>query len=186
MAKGVAIPHGIYDIKKNIAHINIGTSYETSEFACDSMKKWWLEKGQGDYPNATSILMLMDGGGSNSSRRYVFKEGLQNLADEIGVEIRIAHYPPYTSKWNPIEHRLFPHITRSMQGVLLKNHHMVKDLIEKTSTTTGLKVTASIIDKTYKLGKTATKDFKGSMKIKFDEVLGRWNYRAIPTQRGLC
>jgi hypothetical protein len=129
LAKGVAIPHGIYDIKKNTAHINIGTSYETSEFACDSLKKWWFEKGQGEYPNASSILMLMDGGGSNSSRRYLFKEGLEKLANEIGIEIRIAHYPPYSSKWNPIEHRLFPHITRSMQGVLLKDHNMVKELI---------------------------------------------------------
>jgi len=114
LATGVAIPHGIFDLKKNTAHINIGTSHETSEFACDSLKKWWIEKGRIDYPVATSILMLMDGGGSNSSRRYVFKEGLQNLVNEIGVEIRIAHYPPYTSKWNPIEHRVFPHVTRAM------------------------------------------------------------------------
>jgi hypothetical protein len=182
LAKGVAIPHGIYDVKKNTAHINIGTSHETSEFACDSLKKWWTEKGQIDYPNATSILILMDGGGSNSSRRYVFKEGLQNIANEIGVEIRIAHYPPYTSKWNLIEHRLFPHITRSMQGVLLKDHEMVKYLIEKTKTKTGLRVTASIINKVYEIGKEATKGFKASMKIKFDEILGQWNYRAIPMQ----
>lgn len=184
LAKGVAIPHGIYDMKRNTAHINIGTSCETSEFACDSLKKWWLEKGKHDYPNATSILMLMDGGGSNSSRRYVFKEGLQNLVNEIGVEIRIAHYPPYTSKWNPIEHRLFPHVTRSMQGVLLENHEMVKSLIEKTSTKTGLKVSVSIIDKIYKTGKKATEGFKKSMKIVFDETLGRWNYRAIPIPIG--
>lgn len=180
LAEGVAIPHGIYDTKKNTAHINIGTSHDTSEFACDSLKKWWLEIGQHDYPDATSILMLMDGGGSNSSRRYVFKEGLQNLVNEIGVAIRIAHYPPYTSKWNPIEHRLFPHVTRSMQGVMLKDHKMVKDLIEKTRTKTGLKVSASILNKIYEKGKKATKGFKESMKIKFDRFLGRWNYRVCP------
>jgi Rhodopirellula transposase DDE domain len=180
LSTGVAIPHGIFDLKKNTAHINIGTSHETSEFACDSLKKWWLEKGQMDYPNATSILMLMDGGGSNSSRRYLFKEGLQNLVNEIGVEIRIAHYPPYTSKWNPIEHRVFPHVTRAMQGVILKDHDMVKQLIEKTKTKTGLSISTSIIDKVYEIGKKATDGFKESMKIVFDEVLGRWNYRAIP------
>lgn len=180
LASGVAIPHGIFDLKKNKAHINIGTSHETSEFACDSLKKWWTENGQLDYPNATSILMLMDGGGSNSSRRYVFKEGLQNLANEIGIEIRIAHYPPYTSKWNPIEHRVFPHVTRAMQGVILKDHNMVKQLIEKTQTKTGLKVSVSIIDKVYLIGKKATEGFKESMKIVFDEALERWNYRAVP------
>jgi hypothetical protein len=183
LSTGIAIPHGIFDLKKNTAHINIGTSHETSEFACDSLKKWWLEKGQMDYPNATSILMLMDGGGSNSSRRYVFKEGLQNLVNEIGVEIRIAHYPPYTSKWNPIEHRVFPHVTRAMQGVILSDHNMVKQLIEKTQTKTGLSVSVSIIDKVYEIGKTATDGFKESMKIVFDELLGRWNYRAIPMPR---
>lgn len=182
LADGVVIPHGIYDIKKNTAHINIGTSHDTSEFACDSIKKWWLEKGRYDYPCATSILMLMDGGGSNSSRRYVFKEGLQNLVNEIGVEIRIAHYPPYTSKWNPIEHRLFPHVTRSMQGVMLQSHEMVRQLIEKTQTKTGLKVSAGIMNKLYETGKKATKGFKDSMKIKFDDVLGRWNYRVCPLQ----
>lgn len=182
LADGVVIPHGIYDIKNNTAHINIGTSHDTSEFACDSIKKWWLEKGKHDYPHATSILMLMDGGGSNSSRRYVFKEGLQNLVNEIGVEIRIAHYPPYTSKWNPIEHRLFPHVTRSMQGVMLQSHEMVKQLIEKTQTKTGLKVSASIMNKLYETGKEATKGFKDSMKIKFDEILGGWNYRVCPMQ----
>jgi len=182
LADGVVIPHGIYDIKNNTAHINIGTSHDTSEFACDSIKKWWLEKGKLDYPDATSILMLMDGGGSNSSHRYVFKEGLQNLVHEIGVEIRIAHYPPYTSKWNPIEHRLFPHVTRSMQGVMLQSHEMAKQLIEKTQTKSGLKVSVSIMNKFYETGKEATKGFKDSMKIKFDEVLGRWNYRVCPMQ----
>jgi len=180
LATGIAIPHGIFDLKKNTAHINIGTSHDTSEFACDSLKKWWLEKGLAEYPNATSILMLMDGGGSNSSRRYVFKEGLQHLANDIGIEIRIAHYPPYTSKWNPIEHRVFPHVTRAMQGVILNDHEMVKQLIEKTQTKTGLSVSVSIIDKIYELGKKVAEGFKENMLIKFDDVLGRWNYTANP------
>ncbi len=180
LARGVAIPHGIFDLKNNTAHINIGTSHETSEFACDSLKKWWVEKGCLDYPNATSILMLMDGGGSNSSRRNLFKEGLQKLANEIGIEIRIAHYPPYTSKWNPIEHRVFPHVTRAMQGIILSSHGLTKQLIEKTKTKTGLSVSVSLIDKVYELGKKVAKDFKKNMKIIFDDVLSQWNYRAVP------
>lgn len=182
LAKGKAIPYGIYDVNKNSAYICIGTSHDTSEFVCDSIKKWWIEIGHYDYPSVTSILILMDGGGSNSSRHYVFKEALQNLVDEIGVEIRIAHYPPYTSKWNPIEHRLFPHITRAMQGVLLKSHLMVKELLEKTKTKTGLRVIANITDKIYSTGKGYAKGFKENMKIKFDEYLGKWNYRAVPMQ----
>jgi hypothetical protein len=136
LAKGIAVPHGIYDLKKNSGYINIGTNYETAEFACDSIKKWWNKQGQTDHPKANSILMLVDSGGSNSYRHHIFKEELQKLVNEIGIEIRVAHYPPYCSKWNPIEHRLFPHITRSMQGIPLKSHKIAKQLIEKTITTT--------------------------------------------------
>ncbi len=151
LTEGTAVPHGIYDLKNNSAFINIGTSNETAEFACDSIKKWWVKQGQKDYPNANSILMLVDSGGSNSYRHYIFKEELQKLVNEIGVEIRVAHYPPYCSKWNPIEHRLFPHVTRSLQGLPLKSHEMTKQLIEKTTTTTGLKVAANIINKVYEI-----------------------------------
>jgi len=180
LAEGKIVPHGIYDLKRNSAYVNIGTSCETAEFACASIKQWWKKEGKCNYPKADSILMLADSGGSNSYRHYIFKEELQKLANEIGVEIRIAHYPPYTSKWNPIEHRLFPHITRSMQGVLLKSSEMAKQLIEKTTTKTGLKVSANIIKKTYDKGKKVAKEFKKSMKIKFDKHLGAWNYTAVP------
>jgi len=114
-AEGVVIPHGIYDCKNNTAYINIGTSKDTGEFACDCLRNWWYNEGKIEYPDATSILILCDGGGSNSSRHYLFKEDLQKLVDEIGIEIRIAHYPPYCSKYNPIEHRLFPHVTRPVR-----------------------------------------------------------------------
>lgn len=127
--------------------------------------------------------MLMDGGGSNSSRQHLFKQDLQTLADAIGIEIRVAHYPPYTSKWNPVEHRVFPHITRSLQGVVLKDHQTVKELVEKTTTETGLKVKATIIDKVYETGRTVIKGFKDSMRIVFDEYLGQWNYVASPENR---
>ncbi len=180
LAEGVAVPHSIYDLERNEAYVNIGTSRDTSEFACDSIRHWWYTYGKNYYPNATSILMLMDGGGSNSSRHYLFKQDLQAVADEIGIKIRIAHFPPYTSKWNPIEHRVFPHITRSLQGVVLKTHQLAKELIEKTTTTTGLKVFACLFNKVYETGRKVATGFKESMRIVFDDHLRLWNYVAVP------
>ena len=180
LADGIIIPHGIYDVIKNQAYVNIGTSKDTSEFACDSLRQWWYNQGISDYPNATSILILCDAGGSNSYRHYIFKEALEKLANEIRVEIRIAHYPSYASKWNPIEHKLFCHITRSLRGVILKSYDIVKELIESTITKTGLKVRANIITKVYKTGKKYAANYKEEMQIKFDEKLGKWNYRAAP------
>jgi hypothetical protein len=174
------IPHGLYDLKYNKAYVNIGVSKDTSEFACDSIRVWWENYGKFQYRYCTSILILADGGGSNSSRHYIFKEDLQKLVDEIGVEIRIAHFPPYTSKWNPIEHRLFPHITRSLKGVILKSHDYVKKLIENTTTRKGLTVKAHIIKKIYQTGRKYADNFKETMRIVFDDYLGQWNYRAIP------
>ena len=180
LAEGVAIPHAVYDIARNEAYVTIGTSRDTSEFACDSIRHWWNTFGKLHYPEATSILMLMDGGGSNSSRHYLFKQDIQAVADKIGIEIRIAHFPPYTSKWNPIEHRVFPHITRSLQGVILKTHQLTKELIEKTTTKSGLKVFACIINQVYETGRKVAAEFKESMRIVFDEHLRRWNYVAVP------
>ena len=147
LAEGVAIPHAIYDIARNEGYVNIGTSRDTSEFACDSIRHWWNDYGKKYYPDADSILMLMDGGGSNSSRHYLFKQDLQALVDDIGIEIRIAHYPPYTSKWNPIEHRLFPHLTRSLQGMILTTHELVKELIGATTTKIAERITHSLPSK---------------------------------------
>jgi len=179
-ADGVVIPHGIYDVCQNRGYINLGISKDTSEFACDSIRNWWYNEGQYLYPQATSILALCDGGGSNNARHNIFKEDLQKLADQIGIEIRIAHYPPYTSKYNPIEHRLFPHVTRACQGVVFKSVDLVKELIEKTKTSKGLRVTVNIIDKVYQTGRKVAADFKENMTIKFDEFLPKWNYTAIP------
>jgi Rhodopirellula transposase DDE domain len=132
------------------------------------------------YPKATSVLVLADGGGSNSSRHYIFKEDLQKLANDIGVEIRMAHYPPYTSKYNPIEHRMFCHVTRACVGTVFTSVELVKGLIEKASTSTGLKVFASVKDKIYKTARKASADFKANMPIVVDDYLGQWNYRAVP------
>ena len=180
LAEGVAIPHALYDLARNEGYVNIGTSRDTSEFACDSIQHWWNHYGKLHYPDASSILILMDGGGSNSSRHYIFKQDLQALVDKIGIEIRIAHYPPHTSKWNPIEHRLFPHITRSLQGMVLTTHKLAKELIEKTTTKTGLRVFASIFNRIYKTGRKVAEGFKESMRILFDGELAQGNYVVVP------
>ena len=132
------------------------------------------------FPHSTSILILADGGGSNSSRHYIFKEDLQKLVNDIGIEIRMAHYPPYTSKWNPVEHRVFPHITRSLNGVILKSYEYVKKLIEGTTTKTGLSVTANLSKDIYKTGRKYADNFKETMTIIFDTYLGQWNYTVVP------
>jgi len=104
---GIVIPHGLYDLKRNFGSLNLGTSKDTSAFACDSLYQWWPANGQVIYPQAQALLLLCDGGGSNSVTHHIFKEDLQHLAERIGLEIRVAHYPPYTSKYNPIEQCLF-------------------------------------------------------------------------------
>lgn len=179
-ADGVVIPHGLYDWKRNHGHINLGISHDTSQFACDSAFRWWQRHGQQHYPQAKSLLLLCDGGGSNASNRYVFKAALQNLANRIGIEIRVAHYPPYQSKYNPIEHRLFPHVTRACQGVVFVSVELVKELMEQTRTKTGLSVTVDIIEKIYVTKERAPDGFKENMSILFDNILPKWNYRAIP------
>jgi hypothetical protein len=179
-AEGIVIPHAIYDLRHNKGYINIGTSRDTSAFACDSVRQWWYAQGQYDYPQATSILILCDGGGSNNSRYYIFKLELQKLADEIGIEIRVAHYPPYCSKYNPIEHRLFPHVTRACQGVIFKSVEVVKELMTRAKTKQGLQVTVNIIDKVYQTGREVAQSFKDDMPIVFDDFLPKWNYTAVP------
>jgi len=180
-ADGVVIPHGLYDVGRNLGHVNLGTSHDTSQFACDSIERWWERHGRRQYPHAKRLLLLCDGGGSNSASRYVFKEELQELADRLGLEVRVAHYPPYCSKYNPIEHRLFPHVTRACQGVVFHTVQIVKALVEKTKTSKGLAVTVDVIDKAYETGCKCAKGFKQNMRIVFDDLLPKWNYRAVPT-----
>lgn len=180
LAQGVAIPHGLYDLTLNVGYVQIATSHDTSQFACDSIRYWWQQHGVFHYQSANSILLLCDGGGSNSSRQYLFKQDLQTLVNELGIEIRIAHYPPYTSKYNPIEHRLFPHLTRVCQGVIFDSVEMVKDLMAKAKTLTGLTVLTTVLDGVYKTGRKVTEDFKQTMEIVFDDYLPQWNYTAQP------
>jgi Rhodopirellula transposase DDE domain len=177
---GKLIPHGILDLAKNLGSIHLNTSHDTSEFACASLELWWHEEGRAAYPNATTLLVLCDGGGSNSATAFVFKEDLQALADRLGIKIRIAHFPPYCSKFNPIEHRLFPHVTRALQGVVLESVEIAKRFMEKTSTSTGLKVTVRCLEKVFLTGRKCAEDFRDSMRIVFDSVLPKWNYVAVP------
>lgn len=180
LACGVAIPHGIYDLKKNQGYVNIGISHDTSEFSTDSLRTWWNAQGRKDYPFATSLLILCDGGGSNGSRSDLFKLDLEQLAQETGLEIRVAHYPPYASKYNPIDHRLFPHLHRACQGVIFKSVEIVKELMAKTTTKSGLRVTVNILDNIYETGRKVAADAKERLRIIFDEDLPKWNYRLLP------
>jgi len=180
---GTVIPHGIYDVGKNRGFIHLNTSHDTSELACDSIAAWWQSEGRATYPRAKKLLVLCDGGGSNSATHYVFKEALQKLATQLGIEIRVAHYPPYCSKYNPIEHRLFPHVTRACRGVIFHTLEIVRSFMAKTETTTGLRVKVSVLEKVYQTGRKCADGFKESMKIAFDKVLPKWNYRAIPEPR---
>lgn len=179
-AKGVVIPHGLYDLKLNRGYLHLGTSHDTSQFACDCLEDWWQRFGRQLYPQATSMLLLCDGGGSNSSRTYLFKADLQALVNRIELPVRVAHYPPYTSKYNPIEHRLFPQVTRACQGVIFQSVALVKELMEKTRTRTGLKVVVDILDRVYATGRKVAKEIKESLNILRDTLLPRWNYRILP------
>lgn len=179
-AKGKVVPHGLYDIKKNVGYMTLGTSHDTAEFACECIRQWWQMYSQIDYAGAKALLLLCDCGGSNNARHYIFKEELQRLANELNIEIRIAHYPPYTSKYNPIEHRLFPHITRACKGVIFRSLELVDKLMSGAKTSTGLKVFSSILKKTFETGRKVAADFKKTMKIKFDDYLPKWNYVAVP------
>ncbi len=180
LADGVVIPHGIYDIVQNKGYLSLGVSKDTSEFLCDNLRYHWQNGIAEQYPEADEMLLLMDGGGSNSCLHYIVKEDLQNLANELGITLTIAHYPAYCSKYNPIEHRLFPHIQRSWDAVVFENYEIVKEQVEKTTTAKGLKVAAWINEKMYQTGRKYSENFKETMTIVFDEILPKWNYQIQP------
>ena len=183
-AEGVLHPHGIYDCKRNLGHINLGLSHDTSRFACDSLAYWWECIGRDAFPQATSVLMLCDGGGSNGARRHVFKYHLEHLANRMGREIRVAHYPPYCSKYNPIEHRLFPHVTRVCKGLLFTSLEIACHAMARASTKAGLATTVHVIPGDYPIGEKAPKGYQKTSKILRDEELPAWNYRAVPAKWG--
>ena len=180
-AESKVIPHGLYDLKRNVGHITLGTSHDTSQFACDSLGLWWQRHGQRAYPWADSMLLLCDCGGSNNARHYIFKEDLQRLVNRIDIPIRVAHYPPHCSKYNPIEHRLFPHVARAWSGIIFRSLKIVVECLKRVWTSTGLKLTYATLPKTYSLKRQASADFLESFPIQFAKRLPAWNYTVIPT-----
>lgn len=181
-AEGVIIPHGIYDLARNRGHLNIGLSHDTTQFACDSLKWYWNRIGQQAYPGATSILLLADCGGSNSALKYLFKHDLQAIVNTMGIEVRIAHYPSYCSKYNPIERRFFPHVARACTGMLFDTLNHVVELMRKATTSTGLHTTVNVLKRIYQTGRAATEAMKNVIKktVKFHELLPKWNYTVSP------
>lgn len=165
LASGKVIPHGIYDLFRNEGYISVGNSHETAPFIADNLRWWWDNFGIHHYPDSTTIVILCDAGGANSYRHYCFKKQLLELAAQIGKNLLICHYPPYASKWNPIEHRLFAHIHNAIKGVVLSDYNLVKELIEKTTTSTGLKVVVRLVDKYYPIGMKTAKN-----EIDFDRI----------------
>ncbi len=149
LATGKVIPHGIYDLQRNEGFITIGTSHETAAFIAENLLWWWDNFGMHRYPDASVILVLCDAGGANSYRHHAFKAQMLALAATIGKDIVVCHYPPYASKWNPIEHRLFAHVHHAIQGVVFSDYNIVKELMEKTTTNSGLKVKVRILDKHF-------------------------------------
>ena len=178
---GKLIPHGIYDLQRNEASLHLNTSCDTSEFSCESIELWWQEEGKKHYQDAKDLLILSDGGGSNSASSYLFKEDLQALSNRLGINSRMAHYPAYCSKYNPIEHMLFPHVTRACKGIPLETVATAKYYMEKTQTTKGLKIAVRIIHKVFKIGRKYAKAFKKKLPIQFDDILPKWNYTAVPS-----
>jgi len=176
-ADGIAVPHGIYDVSKNICYLSIGTNKDTAEFVKDNIEYHWNHSIRKDYPKAKKMLILCDGGGSKSSSHYVVKEQLKQLAENIQMQIVVAHYPPYCSKWNPVEHRAFSFISKKWQGEVFKNHRIIKNLAEQTTTKTGFSVKAYINDKIYQTGKKASEEFLKTMPVIFSKTLPKWNYK---------
>lgn len=178
LAEGVLVPHGVYDPVRNLAFMTLGTSRETSAFVCDAIELAWVTLFKSLYPRATEILLLFDCGGANAARSLRFKEDLIALSAQLGLRLRIAHYPPYTSKWNPIEHRLFSQVERRWRGIILDTPQTALSTLEQTRTNTGLKLVGQILDRCYALGRACSDTFR-SIKDKFirhDQVLGGWNY----------
>jgi len=176
-AKGIAVPHGIYDLVKNICYLSIGTNKDTVEFVKDNIMYHWNNSIKKDYPKAKKMLILCDGGGSNSSSYYVVKEMFKELAEKLQVQIVVAHYPPYCSKWNPVEHRAFSFISKKWEGEVFENHEKIKEIAEQTTTKTGFSVKAYINTKVYQTGIKASDEFMEKMPVIFNRFLPKWNYK---------
>jgi len=179
---GVVIPHGLYDVGQNRGYLTLGVSKDTSAFLCDNLQHFWLSDLQWHYPEAEMALLLCDGGGSNNARHYLVKQDLYRLAQELEITLVVAHYPAYCSKWNPIEHRMFCHVSRSWEGACFSNIELVKALAEQTSTQTGLEVEVWVNRGEYATGRRFRPSFKEKVSeyIDFSDHLPKWNYSIHP------
>lgn len=181
-ALGKAIPYGVYDLGRNNAWVSVGVDHDTPEFAVRSIAQWWKRMGRSAYPDATELLITADSGGSNGSRCRLWKTELQDFADRTGLTISVCHFPPGTSKWNKIEHRLFCHITENWRGRPLVDHETVVQLIGSVRTRTGLTVKAALDTREYSKGIKVTDEKMESLLISHSSFHGEWNYTLHPRQ----
>lgn len=180
LSKGKAIPYGAYDTERNEGFVNVGMTHDTSEFAVQSIKQWWLKMGSFHYKKAKKILICADGGGSNGSRVRAWKYYLQQLSNELSIDVQVCHYPPGTSKWNKIEHRLFSYISLHWKGEPLTTYETVINLIGATTTKKGLKVKAELDTSNYEKGTKISDKDMNSLNIKYDKIKPQWNYVIRP------
>ena len=180
LGKGKAIPYGVYDIARDCAVVNVGVTHDTAEFAVESVRRWWKLDGRKVYRGATRLLICADSGGSNGSRVRLWKVHLQLLANQIGIPITVCHYPPGTSKWNKIEHRLFSFISLNWKGRPLVNYETIVNLIGATKTRTGLKVTAGLDTNFYETGIEISKSEFKDIQLRRHQTHPDWNYTVTP------
>lgn len=177
---GKAAPYGVYDIAQNNGFVNVGISSDTAEFAVSSIRSWWEEMGRAQYGNTSKILVTADCGGSNGHRTKLWKVKLQELSDELGAEMHVCHFPPGTSKWNKIEHRMFCHISKNWRGKPLTSRETIVNLIGSTKTKKGLVIKAKLDEREYEKGIQVSEQEMNALNIKPDEFHGEWNYVIIP------
>jgi hypothetical protein len=177
---GKAIPYGVYDVTENQGWVSVGIDHDTAQFAVEAIHRWWKRMGSKRHRGAKRLLITADGGGSNGSRCRLWKVALQNLANRLGIPIHVCHFPPGTSKWNKIEHRMFCHITQNWRGRPLVSHDVIINLIANTVTAKGLRIKAALDAKTYPLGIKVTDDELAAVNIQPATFHGEWNYRVLP------
>jgi len=177
---GRVTPYGVYDLAQNEAWVSVGVDHDTAAFAVESIRRWWWSMGAILYPEATRLLITADAGGSNGYRLRLWKVELQKLADETGLEIAVCHFPPGTSKWNKIEHRLFSAITQNWRGKPLVSHEVVVNLIGATTTKTGLRVRSELDSNQYPAGRSVSDDELATLHFQPDAFHGDWNYSLLP------
>jgi len=176
LAKGKAIPYGIYEVLKNNGFVNVGISHNTSEFAVESIRQWWRNIGKRNYKNAKELLICADSGGSNANRSVLWRFYLQRFANKTGLKITVCHFPPGTSKWNKIEHKMFSFISMNWKGKPLRNYEMILNLIEGTKTKKGLKIKAKMDKKIYELGNKISEKDMNRINIVNHKTNPQWNY----------